>query len=62
MAYGITTDKNKINEAVQELMLYLLQANPEVIRKIYENDGIVMMMLPIMLLIIKTYQTFRMRK
>ena len=40
MAYGITTDKNKINEAVQELMLYLLQANPEVIRKIYENDGI----------------------
>ena len=40
MAYGITTDKNKINEAVQELMLYLLQANPETIKKIYDNDGI----------------------
>jgi len=40
MAYGLTTDENKINEAVQELMLYLLQANPQVIRKIYENDGI----------------------
>jgi|TARA_R110000824_G_scaffold40581_1_gene121531 RNA polymerase sigma factor (sigma-70 family) len=40
MAYGLINDENKINEAVQELMLYLLQANPEVIRKIYENDGI----------------------
>ena len=40
MAYGITTDENKVNEAVQELMLYLLQANPEVIKKIYDNDGI----------------------
>ena len=37
MAYGITTDENKINEAVQELMLYLLQANPETIKKIYDN-------------------------
>ena len=40
MAYGLTTDENKINEAVQELMLYLLQANPDTIKKIYENDGI----------------------
>ena len=40
MAYGLTTDKNKVNEAVQELMLYLLQANPDVIRAIYEKDGI----------------------
>lgn len=40
MAYGITNDENKVNEAVQELMLYLLQANPQVIKKIYENDGI----------------------
>eukprot|EP01047_Picozoa_sp_COSAG01_P031154 COSAG01_NODE_2200_length_8176_cov_3.326606_10_plen_182_part_00 len=40
MAYGIVVDENKINEAVQELMLYLLQANPQVIRKIYENDGV----------------------
>jgi len=40
MAYRFTNDENKINEAVQELMLYLLQANPQVIRKIYENDGV----------------------
>ena len=40
MAYGITTDKNKIHEAVQELMLYLLQVRPDVIKKIYDNDGI----------------------
>jgi len=40
MAYGLTTDENKINEAVQELMLYFLQANPNVIRSIYEKDGI----------------------
>ena len=38
MAYGLTTDENKINEAVQELMLYFLQANPETIRNIYEKD------------------------
>jgi len=40
MAYGLTADENKVNEAVQELMLYLLQANPDTIKKIYENDGI----------------------
>ncbi len=40
MAYGLTTDENKVNEAVQELMLYLLQANPDTIKKIYDNDGI----------------------
>ena len=40
MAYGLTTDENKINEAVQELMLYFLQANPDAIKKIYDNDGI----------------------
>ena len=40
MAYGITTDEDKINEAVQELMLYLLQANPITIKKIYDDDGI----------------------
>lgn len=40
MAFGITTDENKIHEAVQELMLYLLQANPSVIKKIYDKDGI----------------------
>ena len=40
MAFGITTNENKIHEAVQELMLYLLQANPDTIKKIYNNDGI----------------------
>tara|TARA_R100001594_G_scaffold116032_1_gene150959 strand:+ start:88 stop:264 length:177 start_codon:yes stop_codon:yes gene_type:complete len=40
MAYGITTDQNRVNEAVQELMLYLLQANPDTIKKIYDSDGI----------------------
>ena len=40
MAYGLTTDENKVNEAVQELMLYFLQANPSVIKSIYEKDGI----------------------
>jgi len=40
MAYGLTTDENKINEAVQELMLYFLQMNPETLQSIYEKDGI----------------------
>ena len=40
MAFGLTSDKNKVNEAVQELMLYFLQANPLVIKKIYDKDGI----------------------
>jgi|TARA_R100001594_G_scaffold146627_1_gene198290 hypothetical protein len=40
MAYGITQDENKINNAVQELMLYFLQMNPETLRNIYKKDGI----------------------
>ena len=40
MAYGLTTDENKVNEAVQELMLYFLQMNPETLRSIDEKDGI----------------------
>ena len=40
MAYGITTDENKVNESVQELMLYFLQMNPDTLRSIYEKDGI----------------------
>jgi len=40
MAYGLTTDENKINEAVQELMLYFMQMNPETLRSIYKKDGI----------------------
>ena len=40
MAYGLTTDENKVNESVQELMLYFLQMNPDTLRSIYEKDGI----------------------
>jgi hypothetical protein len=40
MAFGITTDENKINNAVQELMLYFLQMNPDTLKSIYEKDGI----------------------
>ena len=40
MAYGLTTDSERINEAVQELMLYFLQMNPEILKNIYEKDGI----------------------
>jgi phosphate uptake regulator len=41
MAYGlIPWMRMVVNEAVQELMLYFLQANPDVIRSIYEKDGI----------------------
>tara|TARA_R110001583_G_scaffold25400_10_gene91992 strand:+ start:4020 stop:4604 length:585 start_codon:yes stop_codon:yes gene_type:complete len=40
MSYGITTDKNKIHEAVQELMLYFLQMNPSTLSSIWEKDGI----------------------
>ncbi len=40
MAYGLTTDENKVNERVQELMLYFLQMNPDTLRSIYEKDGI----------------------
>ena len=39
MAYGITTDENKIHEAVQELMLYFLQMNPKTLQDIWEKDG-----------------------
>jgi len=40
MAFGITTDENKINNAVQELMLYFLQMNPSTLSSIWEKDGI----------------------
>ena len=40
MAHGLTTDTEKINEAVQELMLYFLQMNPKIIENIYNKDGI----------------------
>lgn len=40
MAFGLTTNEDRINEAVQELMLYFLQLNPSIVEKIYTNDGI----------------------
>jgi hypothetical protein len=40
MAYGLTNDENEVNEAVQELMLYLLQMNPATLKAIYDKDGI----------------------
>tara|TARA_R100000655_G_scaffold46752_1_gene83706 strand:+ start:666 stop:1223 length:558 start_codon:yes stop_codon:yes gene_type:complete len=39
MTYGLTTDKNEIDEVVQELMLYFLQMNPETLKNIYKKDG-----------------------
>jgi hypothetical protein len=40
IGYGITNDENKINEAVQELMVYFLQMNPDTLKDIYIKDGI----------------------
>lgn len=40
MAYGLTTDENKVNESVQELMMYFLQMNPESLKSIYIKDGV----------------------
>ena len=40
IGYGITNDENKINEAVQELMVYFLQMNPDTLKDIYTKDGI----------------------
>tara|TARA_R110000803_G_scaffold25845_3_gene61712 strand:+ start:1015 stop:1584 length:570 start_codon:yes stop_codon:yes gene_type:complete len=40
MAYGLTTDENEVNESVQELMLYFLQMNPEILKAIYDKDGL----------------------
>ena len=40
MAYGLNPDENEVNEAVQELMIYFLQMNPETLKTIYDKDGI----------------------
>ena len=40
MAYGITKDKNKIHEAVQELMIYFLQMNKQTLTNIWQKDGV----------------------
>lgn len=39
MSYTFTQDINEIQEAVQELMLYFMQMNPETLKSIYEKDG-----------------------
>ena len=40
MCYGLTKDKEEIDDVVQELMLYFLQMNPETLKKIYDKDGL----------------------
>lgn len=40
MCYGITQDEEAINDAVQELMIYFLQMNPDTLKNIYEKDGL----------------------
>ena len=40
ICYGLTKDKEQIDDAVQELMIYFLQMNPETLKKIYEKDGL----------------------
>ena len=39
MCYGITKDKEDIDNSVQELMMYFMQMNPETLRSIWEKDG-----------------------
>ena len=39
MTYGLTIDKNEVDEVVQELMLYFLQMNPDTLKAIYNKDG-----------------------
>ena len=39
MCYGLTQDEEAINDAVQELMLYYFQMNPDTLKGIWEKDG-----------------------
>ena len=39
MTYGLTTDKNEVDEVVQELMLYFLTMNQNTLKGIWEKDG-----------------------
>ena len=39
MSYTFTQDINEIEEAVQELMLYFMQMNFQVLKSIFEKDG-----------------------
>ena len=40
MCYGLTQDKDQVEDAVQECMLYFLQMNPDSLKKIYDKDGL----------------------
>tara|TARA_R100000963_G_scaffold3554_1_gene2573 strand:+ start:336 stop:905 length:570 start_codon:yes stop_codon:yes gene_type:complete len=40
MCYGLTKDKEQVDDAVQECMLYFLQMNPDSLKNIYEKDGL----------------------
>ena len=40
MCYGLTKDKEQIDDAVQECMLYFLQMNPDTLKNIYDKDGL----------------------
>ena len=40
MCYRLTKNETDIDNAVQELMIYFLQMNPETLKKIYEKDGL----------------------
>ena len=39
MSYTYTQDINEIEEVVQELMLYVMQMNPDTLKSIYKKDG-----------------------
>ena len=39
MCYGITKDKEQIDDSVQELMMYFMQMNPTTLKNIWEKDG-----------------------
>ena len=39
MCYGLTHDKEAIDDAVQELMLYFMQMNVQILKDIYIKDG-----------------------
>ena len=39
MCYGITKDKEQIDDAVQELLLYFMEMNPTTLKSIWEKDG-----------------------
>ena len=40
MSYGLTKDKEQVDDVVQELYLYFLQMNPNTLKNIYDKDGL----------------------